>query len=88
MRMSLSSGGLCCARNALIRARSAGAVSRDCMILTCAICGPASTVCQPVSQVSSDRVKPVSSATSRQTLKSRSTVSPRTSLGSGVPEGK
>jgi hypothetical protein len=40
-----------------------------------------------VSQVSSDRVKPVSSATSRQTLKSRSTVSPRTSLGSGVPEG-
>src|SRR5258708_19023806 len=42
----------------------------------------------PGATETSAAVRPVSSASSRMTLPRRSTVSPRTSLGSGVPAGK
>ena len=63
-----------------MRARSAAAVPRACSVFTCAMRGPASTVIQPGSASKSSGVSPVSSPTSRTTLRARSTRSPSTSF--------
>src|SRR5262249_7926488 len=88
IRISSSSGCFSRARCARTRSRRVLASSVERKTLISAISGPLTTMVHPASASKPAISRPVSSLSSRATLRSRSTLSPTTSSGSGVPHGK